>query len=449
MLRRKMLDRLMEWKARPGHKSLLLTGARQTGKTFIVDEFGKTYENYVRINFLENDSYARIFEGDRSVDSLVSRIALTVRGAKMVPGKTLLFLDEIQECPDARTALKFFTIDGRFDVIASGSMLGVKYAEVRSNPVGYIDRLSMFPLDFEEFLWAEGVPEEIIFEVRGCLRMRKPIDGLIFDRLQELFRWYTVVGGMPEVVSEFVKSRDMEGVIRLQRAIVADYTDDISKYATGKDRIYAKEALRSIPAQLSKRNKKFMYVDIGGSGAPRASTYISSISWLQDAGIAYLCNNVSAPSLPFDPDLDCFKMYMLDTGLLVSIMGDHVSKAILDDGLFVNEGAIAENVVADMLACQEVRLLYYEKKGALEIDFMLDLEGCAVAVEVKSGNSRRSRSLAAVMSERYGVARGLKLRNGNVESKDGVDYLPIFAASFLDELGGSPPLRPCSARTGP
>jgi len=438
MLRRKIADILSEWKKDPRKKALLVRGARQVGKTCSIEEFGKkNYGTYIYINFEKNPSYSSIFAGDKDVDSIIRRMSLVFTDAEFKPGNTLIFLDEIQNCPDARVSFKFFTIDGRYDVIGSGSLLGVRYKEVSSYPTGYEDIVDLYSLDFEEFLWAMGVSEGIISSVKDDLANKRPIDGFIVDKFNEYFRWHMIIGGMPEAVAVFKETNHFGKVLAVQRKIVSSYLDDITKYATGLDKNRVRASFYSIPSQLAKKNKKFIYADVEGRKDSRYDTYGSSLSWLYDAGIINFCYNLQEPALPIlsNRKLDAFKIYLRDTGLLVSMMEEGLAVAILDQDLLVNEGAIAENIVADMLSKNGYDLTYFERKGKLELDFILNLNGVVSAVEVKSGNNRQSKSLGVIMSDKYKVGRGIKLEDTNVMvDENGVEHYPVFAAAFIRSL---------------
>lgn len=432
MLQRKIMNQLIAWKSREQRKCLLLQGARQVGKTYIVEEFGKQYyEHVITLNFEKNSSYRDVFEGDYDVDRIVARIMLAVPGSRFVPGKTLLFLDEIQSCPNARTALKFLSIDGRYDVIASGSLLGVGYGEVSSFPVGYIERVTMYSLDFEEFLWALGIDPAVIEYVRGFYESRTKVDESVHAQMMDYLRQYIVVGGMPAVVRNYVEHRDFLQVLDEQRDILADYEDDIAKYAKDSDKAKARACFLSIPKQLARDSKRFSYAVVEkGSGARK---YGGSLQWLYDAGIVNFCYCLERPELPLEGNADNrkFKVYMRDTGLLVAMLEDGSQKSILDGDLGIYKGAIYENIVGDMFAKNGRRLYYFEKDSKLEMDFFIRYQGVATAVEVKSSTNRQAKSMRS-MIENYGVKRGIKLSPGNVgKAGEQVDVLPLYMAMFL------------------
>ena len=310
----------------------------------------KNYEHTVYLNFFENPQFVSVFSGSLEVDHITMLLsALMGRAAVFEPGKTLLVLDEIQDCPDARTALKFFKLDGRYDVIGTGSLLGVKgygEKEPKSVPVGYETVLDMTPLDFEEFLWANGITEPVIELLRQCMQSGSPVPDALHQRMRELLLQYTVVGGMPDAVQTFVDTKRMDEVLQIQRDIIRSYEDDMVKYADKKDKAVIRECFQSIPKQLSKENKKFQY-SVVKKGAT-ASKFAGSLQWIEDAGIITRCYNLSITELPLDgnADPDVFKVYMKDTGLFISMLEDGTQFDILQGNLLGYKGAIFEGLIA-------------------------------------------------------------------------------------------------------
>jgi predicted AAA+ superfamily ATPase len=436
MLRRKITDHFLKWKNTPNKNCLLVKGPRQVGKTFIIDDFaGKNYSNYIYINFETMPEKKEIFSGDLDTDTLIREMSIHFPKIKFEPGNLLIFLDEIQSCPNARVSLKPFSLDRRFDVIASGSLLGLNYKDVSSYPVGYETQIELRSLDFEEFLWAFGISGDIISYVSESVRKKVPITNSVLNKMNEYYRRYMIIGGMPAAVNKFLDTNSFGEVFSVQRGIIDGYTDDISKYAPKEDKTKIRAALRSIPAQLAKDNKKFCYSDIMHSGSGKGSReYGRSISWLYDAGIINYCYNLLEPHAPLATNIrpDCFKAYMHDTGLLVSMMEPGVAIAIHNGDIKVNKGAIAENITAEELSKNGVMLTYFEKSSSLEVDFILNPEGTVTALEVKSGNNTKAKSLGSVMSEKYGVKRGIKLEKTNIHvDEKGVEHYPLFAVSFL------------------
>ncbi len=431
MLKRKIEDQLLAWKNRDDRMCLVIKGARQVGKTFSVDKFAKeNYEHYTSINFDENPAYQTIFDGDFDVETLIKQISLRVPNAELVPGKTLIFLDEIQNCPRARTALKFFAIDKRFDVIASGSLLGINYKDVPSFPVGYVEHLEMNSLDFEEFLWANGVTEKSVADIREYYDKRESVPAAMHEKMIELFKEYIVVGGMPRVVNEFVTTHNFANVLRLQKAIVSDYSDDIAKYAIGAEKAKARACFLSIPKHLSKDYKKFTYSLVESRGTARK--FGGSLMWLYDAGIIHFCYNLSSPELPLEGNAksDTFKVYMRDTGLLMSMLEDGAQEDIIDGNLGIYKGAIYENIIADIFGKAGKKLYYFEYRSQIEIDFFIRHNKQATAVEVKSADNTKAKSMDAIIKN-YGVTHGIKLSVKNVGGTATVDSLPLYMAMFL------------------
>lgn len=440
MLKRKIEDTLKAWKEEAGHKPLVVKGCRQCGKTFSVRKFAKdNYANMVYLNFIEEPHYMLAFEGSKKVDDITMNITAMMPDAVFEEGKTCLVLDEVQDCPAARSALKFFQIDGRYDVIATGSLLGVKgYGEGKgysSVPVGYETHLNMYPLDFEEFLWACGMTQEIISRIRACLDTEQPVPEALHQRFRQLLLQYTVVGGMPDIVSLFVDSRDMGKVLAGQRSIVASYEEDMIKYAPDRDKPRIRECFESIPRQLGKENKKFQYSLIR-KGA-KASQYAGSIQWIEDAGIVCRCRNLNITELPLDGNAmeDVFKIYMVDTGLFISMLEDGTQFDILQGKLYGYKGAIFENLIADIFAKMGRRLYYFRKDSGLEVDFVMRYQGECVLVEVKaqSGNVKSSKTILA-HPEKYHVNRLVKLGDYNVGRQEKMLVLPLYMAFLLRKL---------------
>ncbi len=438
MLERKIEQTLLDWKNTPGHKPLIVKGCRQCGKTSSVLAFArKNYENVVYVNFLENSNYANAFSGSLEVDYIVMMLsALLGSSAKFVPHETVIILDEIQECAEARTALKFFHLDGRYDVIGTGSLLGVKgYGkEPKSIPVGFETVIDMYPLDFEEFLWANDITADIIALLQNCLQNTTPVPDALHTKMRQLLLQYTVVGGMPEVVQTFVATKQMSNVLTTQRDIVRSYEDDMVKYAEDKDKVHIRECFQSIPRQLAKENKKFQYAQIKKGG--RAATYAGSLQWIEDAGIISRCYNLSITELPLDGNAeeDAFKVYMRDCGLFVSMLEDGTQYDILQGNLFGYKGAIFENLVADIFAKMGRKLYYFRKDSGLEIDFVIRYKGECVPVEVKSttGNIKSVKTILA-HPEKYHVYHAIKLGDYNIGQAGEILTLPLYMAFLLKE----------------
>lgn len=437
MLERKITQELLEWKNEEKKPCLLVRGARQVGKTFIIDDFAKNnYESYIYINFELSPEYKNIFSGNLDIKTLIMKLEVTFPDIEIIPYKTILFLDEIQSCPNARTALKSFALDGKIDVISSGSLLGLYYKEVSSYPVGYERIINLYPLDFEEFLWGVGIKKNTIKYVKECFEKQEKIDEYILKQFNEQFKMYMLVGGMPNIVDEFKKNNSLNKVLVMQKSIVESYLLDIMRYAdtTNKQKII--NTFNSIPIQLSKNNKKFLYSDIlENEKNVGERKYSSSIEWLRDAGIINFCYNLSEPALPLTSNIkqNCFKIYMRDTGLLIAMLEEGVQKAVLDEDLYINQGALLENVCASQIAIRHSKLMYFERKSKLEIDFILNLEGNVTAIEVKSGNNKQAKSLNSIVKNYKTVTRYIKFEKDCNIYKDetGIEHYPLFMIMFL------------------
>ncbi|MDO4179184.1 MAG: ATP-binding protein [Phascolarctobacterium sp.] len=432
MLKRKIYDTLLNWKQTKHQDCLLLRGVRQCGKTYIVQQFGQNeYQSFIEINFIERPDLQTAFSGNLSVAAMVQQINLLMPEAQFIPGKTLIFLDEIQDCPNARTSLKFWALDGRYDVIASGSLLGIDYKGITSIPVGYETQLVMHPLDFEEFLWAQGVLETTLPSLNeyktGTIKIP---DALHLGMLNQL-REYLLVGGMPEVINKFLATHDYLAVHNAQKRILRDYQDDIAKYAPNSDRIKARKCFLSIPKQLSKENHKFQYSIVEKNSTARK--FESSLDWLYHAGIINFAYNISGPFFPLEAYAkeDQFRVYLCDIGLLVAMYGYELKQSIIQD-IFTGpaKGGIYESLVADMLIKNGQPLYYYKKDDStLEIEFMLERQGRLVPVEVKATKGS-SKSLNVVLASES-IHVGYKLTSQNTGRVDKKITLPLYMTMLI------------------
>ena len=436
MLKRRIEQTLIEWKEDANHNPLILKGCRQCGKTFSVLSFARNnYKHVVYLNFFENSDYAAAFAGSLQIDHITMMLsALLGNDAVFVPGETVLILDEIQECPEARTALKFFKLDGRYDVIGTGSLLGVRgYRKApRSIPVGYETVVEMFPLDFEEFLWANGISDAMITMLKTCLETEAPVPDAIHNRMKQLLLQYTVTGGMPEAVQNFIDTKNMYKVLQIQKDIVRSYEDDMVKYAAPEDKPFIKESFQSIPRQLSKENKKFQYSVIRKGST--ASRYRGSLQWIEDAGIIRRCHNLSITELPLDGNAmeDIFKVYMTDCGLLVSMLEDGTKFDILQGNLYGYKGAIFENLIADIFSKMGRKLYYFHKDSGLEVDFVIRYKGKCTLVEVKAANGNTKSTKTVLQNpQKYHVEQAIKLGDYNIGRTGQILTLPLYMAFLL------------------
>lgn len=438
VFKRKIDNVLEDWKRDPNRKSLLLAGARQVGKTTSVREFGKGYGSFVEINLELRPNLRRIFSGDLDIHTMISRMRDSFGRDALVPGDTLILLDEIQSCPPARTALKAFTEDPDWDVIATGSLLGVNYRDVPSYPVGYERRVLMHPMDFEEYLWATGVTEDTISDVREHIITKEPLDEYQLKLMDGKIREYMAVGGLPEAVVAMLGAGSIEAARMVQDQLREQYRNDAAKYASSGDRNRIYDCFRSAADQLAKEGDRFRYGDIGRSSdhtvydGPSskvgAREYRSSIDWLLDAGICLECKRISELMPPARSKENLFRLYFCDMGILSSMMPGSV-RSILDPSIPANKGPIGENLVATLLHTHGIELHYYKKKTT-EVDFITGFDGIMTALEVKTGNNTKSKSLDSVMKDGL-VRRGIKFgaQNISVDGK-GVETYPLFVAGF-------------------
>ncbi len=455
-MRRKITEWLDEWLESGRNTCPVIKGARQIGKTYSVNEFGrKRFKHFIRLDLSQSKVACSAFDGDLDPDTIVRNLTILFTDMSFVPGKTLLFFDEIQNCPRARASLKYFAEDGRYKVIASGSLLGLRLNEVPLVPVGYAEEVRMDPMDFEEFLWAIGVSNEVITYVKNKIRATEPLGEPAFSTLMKYMSWYMIVGGMPEAVLKFSKDLKFDGIRDIQKKILNGYLEDIENHSNTTHKTRTKACFETIPTTLAKDNKKFMYSDVKSDSKPDYKVgmqyYGYSLDWLDLASIAIFCNNVTGLEEPLSERIvqSEFKLYMMDTGLLTASYPPNLMSKIADGALDVNMGALSENLVACMLYMQGRRLLYYrrnrtnEGSDRLEVDFILDTGRGITALEVKSGRNRQCKSLNKIVTS--GQARGLMFETRDIFTDDkGVVHYPMFAAAFMDCI--DPPNVPTADR---
>lgn len=442
MLRRKIYDELVRWKSREDRCCLLVKGQRQVGKTTIIRKFAEDcYEHLVYMDLSEQRSLHHAFEGDLNVDMMIKGLKLFLDPNQFVPHETLIVIDEIQACPRARESLKPFSIDGRYDVIASRSLIDV-VDRSESNaliPVGYEEQITMFGLDFEEFLWAKGIPEEIIDDVRECIRTRSPLNAAYMQAMSEAFRDYMIVGGMPQAVSRFIETGDYTAAGDvLDRIIESDITD-IRKYNSDSDALKVEHCFNAIPSQLSQSNKRFMFSRLDDDRPRTASRkYSNGLFWIIKSGIGNPCFQLDSPEIPLIShcDMDLFRIYMSDTGMLLHMMDLNARRAIYLGDTAVNMGAVAENVIAECLMKGGYPRYFYRKnKGPdmMEIDFVIELGTEIAAIEVKSGKTREAPSIGKI-GRFHHIDRRIVFHKGNIAEENGIEMYPLFAASFLRDM---------------
>ncbi len=435
LLRRKVDSYLMAWKKNPDRKPLIIKGARQVGKTHSIQWFAsQNYRSVISINFVEQFKYKQIFDEGFEVDTILRNISFLNPEFQFIPGETLIFFDELQACPNCATSLKFFKLDGRFDVICSGSLMGINYREIESNSVGYKEDYEMHSMDFEEFLWARGYGDEFVEELYRHMLEVKPLGKIQADVLFELFRDYATLGGMPEVVNTYVRNKNFSGTLALQKQLLKDYEDDITKYAQGLDKAKVKAVYNHIPVFLAKENKRFQITKIARNARNR--DYVGCVEWLADAGVINVCYCLNQPELPlkgnYDPKL--YKIYFKDTGLLIASLDEEAQEDLrANRNLGTYKGALYENIVGDMLVKQGYRLYYYASdKPALEMDFFIRDASSLIPVEVKSNDNATASLNNLLKDDKYpDVKYGIKLGYKNIGFNGKFYTFPYFLTFLL------------------
>lgn len=419
-------------------RALLVTGARQVGKTFTIRKVGKAcFEHFVEVNFVERPEALKLFEEAEGTQDLLLRLsAFTNR--KLVPGKTLIFFDEVQECKEMVTAVKFLVEEGSYKYVMSGSLLGVELNDLRSVPVGYLDEMEMYPLDLEEFANALGISDDVIAHLRECFEQRKPVDAFIHGRMLDLVRHYLLIGGMPAVVQKYLDTNNLKSVLEQQRGIIRTYKRDITKYDAGH-KLQIEEIYDLIPAELNAKNKRFTLKELGKKA--RFARYEGGLLWLNDAGVAIPTYNVEEPKVPLllNKQRNLFKLFLNDVGLLAAMYGDNIQLRLLSGDNYINYGAVYENFVAQELNAHGFAnghgLYYFNSKKQGELDFVIEYNGAVLPIEVKSGkNYERHRALSNVVkNEQYAVNQAFVFCQDNVSVREKAVYLPIYMLMFLDQ----------------
>ena len=434
-LKRKIDDYLIKWKNNPDRLPLIVKGPRQVGKTESISHFAKAYyENVIYINFYEEPKYKMIIEDGYKVDYLIKNISRIDSTKRFEPNKTLIFFDELQDFPEIATSLKFFKIDGRYDVICSGSLLGIQYKRIESNSVGYKIDYEMYSMDFEEFLWAKEYGAEVIEDMLNHMKELKPFNSLEMNIYHNLLVDYCILGGMPAIVRDYVTRGTFEGTLEQQRQLISDYREDIRKYAEGLDQTRILNVFDHIPVQLSKENKKFQISKVA-HGA-RFKDYRGCIEWLNDAGIINVCYCLHFPELPLKGNFDetKYKIYLKDTGLFVAMLDDETQDDLrANKNLGVYKGALFENIVGEALSKSGYGLYYYKRgDSTLEEDFFVRTKSALIPVEVKATNNRSKSLRTLIRSEKYeDIKYGIKLCDGNVGYSDNVYTFPYFCSFLL------------------
>lgn len=435
LLKRKIDKYLTDWKNKPDRKPLIIKGARQIGKTRSVEWFAsQNYASVIEINFIEQKKYREIFNDGFEVDAILKNISLLNPELKFIPGDTIFFFDELQACPNCATSLKFFKLDGRFDVICSGSLMGISYREIESNSVGYKEDYEMHSMDFEEFLWAMGYNDEFTADLLSHMLDVRPLSELQMDTLMSLFRDYVIIGGMPEVVSTYVRNKNFSGTLDIQRQLLKDYEEDITKYVEGLDKAKVKAVYNHISTFLAKENKRFQITKIARNARNR--DYMGCVEWLADAGVVNVCYCLNQPELPlkgnYDPKM--YKIYFKDTGLLIASLDEEAQEDLrANKNLGTYKGAIYENIVGDMLVKQGYRLFYYHSdRPALEMDFFIRDADSLIPVEVKANGGATPSLNRLLNDDKYNdVKYGIKLGYRNIGFNGKFYTFPYFLTFLL------------------
>ena len=435
MLRRKAFNQLQSWKEQSGNHGLLVTGARQVGKTYLLEEFGRQeYQNVVKFDLIQNEAACRSFARATSADDLAFRIEV-LADAPLVEGQTLVMIDEVQECPEIITYAKYLIADGKYDYAFSGSLLGVVLGNIRSFPVGYITEVQMFPLDFEEFTWACGLSEAAWDEVRRALDTREPVPDYLHERMLELFHRYLFVGGMPDAINAYLETNGIDELRTIQANIRRQYGVDITKYAPVERRLIIRNIFNLIPAELSKQNRRFNLSDI--ENVKRHNQVSDDFLWLAAAGVALPAYNVSQPSYPLvsNNQRKLLKLFSSDVGLLTGSFLKRDTAGLLDGKAKGPLGGVYENFVAQELVAHGFPLNYFTKKGIGELDIVTErADGAVLVFEVKSGGSYKTHASInnALAVSNYQIDEAYVLAECNIQADDGVLYAPVYAAGVFD-----------------
>ena len=437
MLKRKIDSYLKEYYEKSSN-ALLITGARQVGKTFSIREFGKNFKSFIEINFIENPDAVELFKGAKGSADILLRLS-TLTDIPMIKGDTLIFFDEVQECPDIVTAIKFLVDDGSYRYILSGSLLGVELKDIRSVPVGYMGIKEMFPIDFEEFISCVGIREDVIASIKEAWEKRHPVDGFIHEKMMELFRLYLIVGGMPAAVSKYIESNNLQEVLTVQQEIIQLYKKDIAKYDPD-NKLYIEEIFSLIPPELNAKNKRFILKRLNENA--KYERYENSFLWLKNAGVALPVYNVEEPKVPLllARSRNLLKLFLNDIGLLAAQYANGIQVRIIKGDKDINFGSIYENAVAQELVAHGLWPYYYNNKKRGELDFVIEQDGKVLPIEVKSGKGYTyHRALTNIMDcGEYDLPEALILNNDNL-FKDGLFlYIPVYMVMFLKKIETTP-----------
>lgn len=437
MLKRKIASYIREF-YNNSRNALLITGARQTGKTYSIREFGKTFKNFVEINFVDMPEAVNVFAGARNSNDILLRLSAITR-TPLVKGETLVFFDEVQKCPDIVTAIKFLVDEGSYRYIMSGSLLGVELKDLRSEPVGYMGVKEMFPLDFEEFISNIGINENIINSLREAWENLNTVDNFLHSKLMELFRLYLVIGGMPAAVNKYIESNNLQEVMTVQQDIIRLYKRDIAQYDP-ENKLYIEDIFDLIPPELNAKNKRFIMKRLNENA--KFERYHNSFLWLKNAGVAIPVYNVEEPKVPLllSRSRNLFKLFQNDIGLLAAQYSDGIQLRIITGNNDINFGSIYENAVAQELTAHGLNPYYYNNKKRGELDFIVEMGGNVLPIEVKSGKDYQThRALSNIMEcDEYDIPRAVIFNNDNMKIDGKLVYAPIYMAMFLQKKDDAP-----------
>lgn len=434
-LKRKIDQYLMDWKNNSSRLPLIIKGARQIGKTNAIRNFGENnYKTFIEINFVLNPEFKTIFDRSFDVDEIVKEITLRRPEIEIIPNNTLIFFDEMQECVSTATSLKAFREDGRYDVICSGSLMGINYKKIESNSVGNKEDYTLYSMDFEEFLWAKGYKENVIEDMLNSMIRLEPLSNTMYDVMHENFKEYMITGGMPAIVNSFIENKNFSGILKMQKQILLDYEEDITKYAEGLDQSKILTVYKNIPVFLGNENKKFQITKI--QDGARNREYIGVLNWLDRAGIINICYSLERVSLPLKGNYNSnnYRIYFGDTGLLIGSLDEEAQEDLRKNQNFnTYKGAIYENVIADMLVKQGYDLYFYKnQKGTVEMDFFIRDKDSLIPVEVKANDNSTVSLNYLIDCENYkDIKYGIKLCNKNIGFNGKFYTFPYFMVFLL------------------
>ncbi len=437
MLKRKIDDYIINY-YKSSRNALLITGARQTGKTYSIRQFGKSFKSFIEINFIETPEAVELFKGTKSSSDILLRLS-TLTSTPLIKGETLVFFDEVQQCPDIVTAIKFLVDEGSYRYILSGSLLGVELKDLRSEPVGYMGVKNMYPLDFEEFITGVGINGKIIKSLHEAWIDRRPVDEFVHGKLMELFRLYLVVGGMPAAVNKYIESNNLQEVMTVQQDIIRLYKRDITHYDPN-NKLYIEEIFNLIPPELNAKNKRFILKRLNEHA--KFERIENSFLWLTNAGVALPVYNIEEPKTPLllARSRNLFKLFQNDIGLLACQYAEGIQLRIIKGDKDINFGSVYENAVAQELVAHDIIPYYYNNKKRGELDFVIEWNGKILPIEIKSGKDYEThRALSNIMDcKEYDLPEAIVFNNENLRVTGKIVYAPVYMVMFLEKNNAAP-----------